>query len=170
MDHDLLIILRPGPYICASWDHGGFPYWLLKRYPNITLRSSDPDFLMEVGKWFGKLFKRIAKYTYANGGPIIMIQIENEYGFWPAVCDKRYLEFLRDTVRKYVGNETILFTIDNPVESYVNCSKIDGVYPTIDFGVGTDEQVRSHFEAQRKNLPHGGPLVNAEFYTGCSKN
>ncbi|GMP35117.1 hypothetical protein CsSME_00007698 [Camellia sinensis var. sinensis] len=72
---DLLVMLRPGPYICAEWDLGGFPAWLLAIEPALTLRSSDPAFLDLVDKWWGILLPLMAPLLYDNGGPIIMVQV-----------------------------------------------------------------------------------------------
>lgn len=91
--YDLMVLLRPGPYICAEWENGGLPYWLLRKYPNITMRSSDSDFLDEVDRWWTVLYAKIKRHLYANGGSIIMVQMENEYGFHG--CDRKYRNWLR---------------------------------------------------------------------------
>lgn len=72
---DLYVILRPGPYICAERDNGGLPYWLLTKYPQIKVRTSDDNYLKEVRKWYGILMPKIQKHLYENGGPIIMVQV-----------------------------------------------------------------------------------------------
>lgn len=120
VEHGLYVILRPGPYICAERDNvrnsvchfpffdfrslipmgfvrfqGGIPYWLLSKYPDIRLRTSDPDYLSEIRKWYGQVMPRFERFYYENGGPIILVQIENEYGV-SKLADRNYLNWLRD--------------------------------------------------------------------------
>uniref|UniRef100_A0A3B1IU71 Beta-galactosidase n=1 Tax=Astyanax mexicanus TaxID=7994 RepID=A0A3B1IU71_ASTMX len=160
-DLGLVVILRPGPYICAEWDMGGLPTWLLKK-KDIVLRSSDPAYIAAVDKWMGKLLPMIKPYLYQNGGPIITVQVENEYGSYFA-CDFDYLRHLIRLYRSYLGDEVVLFTTDGARVSYLKCGSIQGAYATVDFGAGGN--VTAAFEAQRHAEPHG-PLVNSEFYTG----
>ncbi len=82
---DLKVLLRPGPYICAEWDFGGFPWWFASSHiaqggRSMDLRSDDSDYLHYVERWWSVLFKRIKPMLWENGGPIVMVQIENEYG------------------------------------------------------------------------------------------
>ncbi|XP_008576305.1 PREDICTED: beta-galactosidase [Galeopterus variegatus] len=157
----LLVILRPGPYICAEWDMGGFPAWLLEK-ESIVLRSSDPDYLAAVDKWLGVLLPKIKPLLYQNGGPIITVQVENEYGSYFA-CDYDYLRFLQKRFRSHLGNEVVLFTTDGASEKYLKCGALMGLYATVDFGVGSN--ITAAFLLQRKIEPKG-PLINSEFYTG----
>ncbi|XP_072526060.1 beta-galactosidase [Salminus brasiliensis] len=160
-DLGLLVILRPGPYICGEWDMGGLPSWLLKK-KDIILRSSDSYYITAVDKWMGKLLPIIKPYLYQNGGPIITVQVENEYGSYFA-CDFDYLRHLIKLYRSYLGDEVVLFTTDGAGVGYLKCGSIQGVYATVDFGPGGN--VTAAFEAQRHAEPRG-PLVNSEFYTG----
>ncbi|XP_023341954.1 beta-galactosidase isoform X3 [Eurytemora carolleeae] len=164
-DTGLDVILRPGPYIDAERDLGGLPSWILKN-KNINLRTNDPGFMKPVEAWYKILFKKINKYLYKNGGPIIMIQVENEYGSYGAqtgFCEKEYLENLRDLTRGLVGDDVVLFTTDGNSLDLVKCGKIDQVYATVDFGPGAN--VTQAFHVQRTIEPRG-PLVNSEFYPG----
>ncbi|XP_035516916.1 beta-galactosidase [Morone saxatilis] len=160
-DIGLVVILRPGPYICAEWDMGGLPAWLLNK-KDIVLRSSDPDYIAAVDKWMGKLLPILKPYLYQNGGPIITVQVENEYGSYFA-CDYNYLRHLSKLFRSYLGSEVVLFTTDGAGLGYLKCGSIQDLYATVDFGPGGN--VTAAFDAQRHAEPHG-PLVNSEFYTG----
>lgn len=156
---NLLVILRPGPYICAEWEMGGLPSWLLRK-PNIRLRTSDPDFLAAVDSWFKVLLPKIHPWLYHNGGNIISIQVENEYGSYMA-CDFRYMRHLAGLFRALLGEEILLFTTDGP--EGLRCGSLHGLYTTVDFGPA--ENMTQMFALQRLYEPHG-PLVNSEYYTG----
>ncbi|KAM3854987.1 beta-galactosidase-1-like protein isoform 2-T2 [Vipera latastei] len=157
----LLVILRPGPYICAEWDMGGLPSWLLAE-PNIILRTSDPGFLQAVNKWLSVLLPKIKPRLYQNGGNIISIQVENEYGSYYA-CDYDYMRHLLAVFRLYLGKEVVLFTTDGLKESELRCGTLQDLYATVDFGSEINET--RAFEQQRLVEPRG-PLVNSEYYTG----
>ncbi|KAM8879951.1 beta-galactosidase [Spinachia spinachia] len=160
-DMGLMVILRPGPYICAEWDMGGLPAWLLKK-KDIVLRSSDTDYIRAVDKWMGKLLPMMKPFLYQNGGPIITVQVENEYGSYFA-CDYNYMRHLTKLFRSHLGEEVVLFTTDGAGLGYLKCGSIQGLYATVDFGPGAN--VTAAFAAQRHAEPRG-PLVNSEFYTG----
>ncbi|XP_030301071.1 beta-galactosidase isoform X1 [Calypte anna] len=160
-DTGLLVILRAGPYICAEWDMGGLPAWLLEK-KSIVLRSSDPDYLAAVEKWMGVLLPKMRHHLYQNGGPIIMVQVENEYGSYFA-CDYDYLRFLLKLFRQHLGDEVVLFTTDGASWFHLKCGALQGLYATVDFAPGGN--VTAAFLAQRSSEPMG-PLVNSEFYTG----
>ncbi|XP_008326979.1 beta-galactosidase-1-like protein [Cynoglossus semilaevis] len=157
----LLVILRPGPYICAEWEMGGLPAWLLQK-STMILRSSDQEYLQAVDKWFYVLLPKIKRWLYINNGNIISVQVENEYGSYFA-CDYNYMRHLRTLFRFYLGGETLLFTTDGNTDREMTCGSLNGLYATVDFG--TDTNVTTAFRRQRKFEPHG-PLVNSEFYTG----
>ncbi|KAM4842470.1 beta-galactosidase [Thomomys bottae] len=158
---ELLVILRPGPYICAEWDMGGFPVWLLQK-PSIILRSSDPDYLEAVDKWLGVLLPKMRPLLYQNGGPIIAVQVENEYGSYFA-CDYDYMRFLQKRFRYYLGDDVFLFTTDGANKEFLKCGTLQGLYATVDFGA--ELNVTKAFLHQRHVEPKG-PLINSEFYTG----
>ncbi|KAJ8779001.1 hypothetical protein J1605_013235 [Eschrichtius robustus] len=161
---NLLVILRPGPYICAEWEMGGLPAWLLRK-PKIHLRTSDPDFLAAVDSWFKVLLPKIHPWLYHNGGNIISIQVENEYGSYRA-CDMSYMRHLAGLFRALLGDKILLFTTDGP--EGLKCGSLQGLYTTIDFGPGLlskADNMTKIFALLRKYEPRG-PLVNSEYYTG----
>ncbi|CAO1309866.1 unnamed protein product [Diamesa serratosioi] len=160
----LYIILRPGPYVCAEIDNGGLPYWLATKYPGIQVRSSDADYQREVEKWYAVLMPKFRNHLYGNGGKIIMVQVENEYGAFKT-CDKKYKEFLRDETKKYTEDKAVLFTTDRPLDNELKCGQIDNVFVTTDFGIASASEVEYNFARLREVQPNG-PLVNSEFYTG----
>ena len=104
----LYVIVRPGPFICSEWDFGGFPAWLLAD-PQIRLRCSEPHYLAEVDRWFGVLLPILHSLEWGQGGPIVLMQIENEYG--GIGNDHVYLKHLYDLFRK-AGIEVPLFISD----------------------------------------------------------
>ncbi|XP_059620871.1 beta-galactosidase-like [Phlebotomus argentipes] len=160
VQEELLVILRPGPYICAERDMGGFPYWLLTKYPAIKLRTFDSNYLNEVAKWYAELMPKMQPYLYGNGGPIIMVQVENEYGSFKA-CDREYMKWLRDETLKYVQDKALLFTTDGA--SVMSCGVVENVFATIDFGPGTNAAAQWKILRQHQAR---GPLVNSEYYPG----
>ncbi|KAM4658199.1 beta-galactosidase isoform 3-T3 [Amazona ochrocephala] len=153
-DTGLLVILRAGPYICAEWDMGGLPAWLLEK-KSIVLRSSDSDYLAAVEKWMGVLLPKMRPHLYQNGGPIIMVQVENEYGSYFA-CDYDYLRALLKLFRQHLGDEVVLFTTDGASQFHLRCGALQGLYATVDFAPGVN--VTAAFLAQRSSEPTG-PLV-----------
>ncbi|XP_068647552.1 beta-galactosidase 17 [Aristolochia californica] len=160
-----LVMLRPGPYICAEWDFGGFPAWLLAVEPAMTLRSSDPSFLNLVERWWGVLLPKITPLLYGNGGPIVMVQIENEYGSYGE--DKKYLQHLVTLARKLLGEDIILYTTDGGTRETLRKGTLKGadVFSAVDFSTGEDPW--SIFELQKEfNAPGRSPPLSAEFYTG----
>ena len=160
--YGIYVILRPGPFICAEWDFGGLPYWLLKE-EGMVFRSSDEVYLRHVDDWFKVLFAKIKPHMYMNGGNIIMVQIENEYGSY-TTCDQAYLKHLADVTRDLLGKDTLLFTTDGPGEGYLKCGSIvSEAYATVDFGCGDPT---GGFELERRWNGGSGPYVNSEFYPG----
>ncbi|XP_040004391.1 beta-galactosidase-1-like protein [Xiphias gladius] len=157
----LLVILRPGPYICAEWEMGGLPAWLLQK-PKIVLRSADTDYMQAVSNWLAVLLPKMKPWLYINGGNIISVQVENEYGSYYA-CDYNYMRHLRTLFRFFLGEDIVLFTTDGNTDKEMMCGTLQGLYATVDFG--TDTNITEAFDRQRRFEPRG-PLVNSEFYTG----
>ncbi|MBE6746050.1 MAG: beta-galactosidase [Ruminococcaceae bacterium] len=126
----LNVILRPGPYICAEWDFGGFPAWLL-RDKNIRLRCNDEIFLGHVRDFFNELLSLVAPLQKTRGGNIIAMQIENEYGSYGN--DKKYLERIKQI---FIDNsiDVLFFTSDGDEKSMIHGGGLSGVYKTLNFG------------------------------------
>ncbi|CEM37061.1 unnamed protein product [Vitrella brassicaformis CCMP3155] len=161
-EEGLFVLLRPGPYICAEWDYGGLPSRLLT-VPDIRIRSSDKRYMDEVREWFEELLPRVKPLLYVNGGPILMVQIENEYGSY-SECDKDYLKTLEDLLRSHLGDDVVLYTTDGPDERMLKCGSTPTSFTTIDFGPSKTNVEELH-QLWRRFQPTG-PFVNSELYAG----
>ncbi len=129
----LYAIVRPGPYICAEWEFGGFPAWLLKD-KNIELRCNNPVYLQHVRDFFEKLFSILKPMLITNGGNIIAMQIENEYGSYGN--DKKYLAALKNMYEES-GIDVLKFTSDGTWCNMLSGGTIENVLPTLNFGSRT---------------------------------
>lgn len=153
----LLCIIRPGPYICAEWDYGGLPSWLLN-YPSMRIRCMDKTFLEKEERYLDKVFEIIRPRLITNGGNIIMVQVENEYGSYGN--DHEYIAHLSDYYVKS-GIDVPLFTSDGPGELYFGGGSAEGVLATGNFG----SNWRSAFDFIREYRPDQ-PLMCSEFWEG----
>ncbi|WP_030555914.1 glycoside hydrolase family 35 protein [Streptomyces exfoliatus] len=151
----LHVLLRPGPYICAEWEGGGIPSWLLAE-PDIRLRSRDPRFLAAVDDYLDRLLTPLRPYLASRGGPVIAVQVENEYGAYGD--DTAYLEHTADSLRRR-GVDVPLFTCDQPVD--LERGALPGVLATANFG----SRSAHHLAALRAARPEG-PLMTTEFWIG----
>ncbi|XP_069111565.1 beta-galactosidase-like isoform X2 [Argopecten irradians] len=158
----LLVIVRAGPYMDGEWEFGGLPAWILQKNPNTVFRTMDPTYIHYADLWIDKFLPLLRPLLYNNGGPVIMVQIENEYGSYFA-CDKNYTSHLRDKFVSHFQDEVLLFTTDGTLDSNFKCGPIPGVFATTDFG--TSYSPERGFRPLRNYQPKG-PLVNSEFYTG----
>jgi beta-galactosidase len=162
---DLYVILRPSPYICAEWEFGGLPAWLLKD-DSMRVRSTYSGFLKAVDKYFSELFKYILPLQITNGGPIIMMQLENEYGSFSN--DKEYLTAIKDLMIKY-GATVPLFTSDGAWMDALDAGTLEGIFPTANFGSRSEEQIKNLEDFMHKNNIQG-PLMCMEFWIGWFNN
>lgn len=143
------VILRPGPYICAEWEFGGLPAWLLNE-KNIRLRTADPVYLEKVSNFYKALIAKVRPFLSTNGGPIIACQVENEYGSFG--CDKKYLEFCRDLLRE-LGVDVLLFTSDGGIHSMLSGGTLPDILPTVNFGSNPADNFAA-LDRHRQGIPH----------------
>ena len=156
-DMGLNVIYRPGPYACAEWDMGGLPWWLLNDCT--AVRCMEPAYLKHVDRYFTELMRRLAPLQSTRGGPIIAMQIENEYGYYGN--DTAYLAFLRDLLQK-LGIDVMLFTSDGTFQKLtIQNGGLDGTLRTANFGSRAAERFGVLREVQKD-----GPLVCMEFWVG----
>lgn len=153
----LWVILRPSPYICAEWEFGGLPAWLLAE-DGMRLRANYLPYLNHVSDYYKELFKIISPLQFPNGGPVIMMQIENEYGYY--ADDTSYLEELRNLMLDN-GVVVPLVTSDGPWGDALSCGSIEGALPTCNFG----SKVKEQYEHLKKYTA-GRPLMVMEFWVG----
>ena len=180
----MYVIVRPGPYVCAEWEMGGLPWWLLKK-KDIRLRERDPYFMERVKIFEQKVGEQLKPLTIQNGGPIIMIQVENEYGSYGE--DKPYVSEIRDCLREIYdqapptapvgasiagksnvapsgaegGASILLFQCD--WSSNFEKNGLDDLTWTMNFGTGAniDQQFRRLGE-----LRPNAPKMCSEFWSG----
>ncbi len=152
------VILRPGPYVCAEWEMGGLPWWLLRK-KDIRLRENDPYFLERVDRFQKAVASQVGDLTVDNGGPIIMVQVENEYGSYG--IDKEYVGNIRDMLRRNFGDKVTLFQCDWSSNFLDN--GLDDLVWTVNFGTGAN--IDQQFERLRQVRPHA-PLMCSEFWSG----
>ena len=154
----MYVIVRPGPYVCAEWEMGGLPWWLLKK-KDIRLREQDPYFMERVKIFEQKVGEQLAPLTIQNGGPIIMVQVENEYGSYGE--DKPYISAIRDCLRGIYGDKLTLFQCD--WSSNFEKNGLDDLVWTMNFGTGANID---HEFARLKELRPDAPLMCSEFWSG----
>lgn len=154
----MYVIVRPGPYVCAEWEMGGLPWWLLKK-KDIRLREEDPYFMERVKIFEEKVGEQLSSLTIQNGGPIIMVQVENEYGSYGE--NKPYVSKIRDIVRSSGFDKVSLFQCD--WSSNFEKNGLDDLIWTMNFGTGAniDDQFK-----RLKQLRPNTPLMCSEFWSG----
>lgn len=156
-EEGLHVILRVGPYVCSEWDLGGLPAWLLAD-PKMTLRGNDERFLGPAEKWLSRLGQEVAPLQVARGGPIIAVQVENEYGSFGA--DSVYMSRIRELFAGAGFGGAILYTADGPSE--LPHGTLRDLRAVANFGPG---DAQSAFAALRAFRP-GEPLMSGEYWDG----
>lgn len=153
----LWAIVRPGPYICSEWDFGGLPWWLLAD-PSMRVRCSHPPYLAAVDRYFDELIPRLARFQISRGGPLIAMQVENEYG--SNGSDKVYLRHLVNGLRTR-DIDALLFTSDGGCDWMLEGGTLPDVLKVVNFGSKAEE----NFTKLREHQPQG-PLMCGEFWNG----
>ena len=156
-EEGLHVILRPGPYVCAEWDLGGYPAWLLADTGTV-LRSTDPRFTKPAERWLDRLGKELVPLLASHGGPIIAVQVENEYGSFGS--DKAYLEWQRAALVHAGFTNVLLYTADGPSE--LPNGTLPDLPAVVNFGPGDAD---SAF-AQLARFRPGEPLMSGEYWAG----
>jgi beta-galactosidase len=156
----LYVILRPGPYVCAEWEFGGYPSWLLKDHSTLV-RTSDPKFMVPTARWIERLGKELAPLQVGNGGPIILTQVENEYGSFGN--DHAYMEQIHKLLVDAGFTQSQLYTADGP-------DKVrDGSLPELPVGInfgGEEDGAAERAFAKLKEVRPNGPFINSEYWAG----
>lgn len=154
----LYVIVRPSPYICAEWELGGLPYWLLAEQ-NMRLRCSYKPYLDYVRQYYEQLIPKLVPHQIDHGGNIILVQIENEYGYFGNDTD--YLEYLKDLMVS-LGITVPFVTSDGPWGAAFKTGQIKGALPTGNFGTAAKKQL----SVMEKQMPEKYPLMCMEFWAG----
>lgn len=149
-------IVRPGPYCCAEWDFGGIPPYLLK-YPDLKVRCMDTRYIGAAERYLSKLADVLRPLQVSNGGPILLLQIENEYGSYGN--DRTYMEWIRSFWRKK-GFTLPFFTGDGPTTYMLEAGSLPGCAVGLDSG-----SELAHWDLARKMNP-GVPVFSSETYPG----
>lgn len=152
-EENLWVLLRPGPYSCAEWEMGGLPWWLAKR--EVSVRSTDPQFLAPAIRYLKEVGRVLAPLQVTRGGPILMAQVENEYGSFGS--DVHYMGALRDAMVEG-GFEVPLFACDPPGD--LAKGHRSDLFKVVNFGTGAAETAF----AKLRELQQTGPLMNGEYY------
>jgi len=156
----LYVILRPGPYVCAEWEWGGYPAWLLKD-PSTVVRTSDPKFMQPAARWIERLGKELAPLQIGNGGPILLTQVENEYGSFGN--DHAYMQQIHKLLVDAGFTRSQLYTADGPEQ--VPDGSLPDLPVGINFGGEKVGDAQAAFATLKKLRPNG-PFINSEYWAG----
>ncbi|MEO8416142.1 MAG: beta-galactosidase family protein, partial [Ginsengibacter sp.] len=153
-EEGLWVVLRPSPYVCAEWEFGGYPYWLQKE-EGLIVRSKEPKYLKAYENYINQVGKQLAPLLVTNGGNIILVQVENEYGSYAS--DREYMDINRKMFVN-AGFNGILYTCDPSKD--VDKGSLPGLFPAVN-GVDNPAQMKSMVKKYNNNK---GPFYIAEWY------
>ena len=156
-EEGLHVIVRPGPYVCAEWELGGYPAWLLAD-ADIVLRSTDERFTRPAERWLARLGKELAPLLSSHGGPVIAIQVENEYGSFDS--DKAYMTWQRDALVRAGLGGALLYTADGGAQ--LPAGTLPDLPAVVNFGDGGAEDAFTRLGAFRP----GAPMMSGEYWAG----
>ncbi|XP_023559600.1 beta-galactosidase-1-like protein 3 [Octodon degus] len=151
----LWVILRPGPYICAEIDLGGLPSWLLQN-PKTKLRTTEKSFVDAVDAYFDHLIPKMLPLQYHQGGPVIAVQVENEYGSFNV--DKHYMAYVKEALLRR-GIVELLFTCDD-FKTVLNGS-VSGALATVNLGLLKKDSFHQLLQVQGNK-----PILIMEYWVG----
>jgi beta-galactosidase len=157
-EEGLWVILRPGPYICSEWDFGGLPSWLLST-SDLRVRTTDPRFIEAAAKYFRQVGEHLAPLQITRGGPIIMVQVENEYGSFGN--DHDYMNAIRRTICG-AGFGVTLYTADGPDKANLEGGTLPDLPAAINFGQGDPAAEFAKFARFRQDVPR----ICGEYWAG----
>lgn len=153
----LNVILRPGPYVCAEWDLGGYPAWLLAD-STMVLRSTQPQFTAAAARWLDRLGRELTPLLASHGGPIIAVQVENEYGSFDK--DQAYMAWQRDALKHAGFGTARLYTADG--DDQLRDGTLPGLPAVVNFGTGEADSAFARLERFRP----ADPLMSGEYWAG----
>ena len=156
-EEGLNVLLRPGPYVCAEWEAGGLPSWLIGD-PSVKVRTRDPKFLSAAQRYLTRLGKEVALLETTHGGPIIGIQVENEYGSYGH--DKDYMEDIHQALIHAGLGDSLLYTSDG-ADQLPN-DALPNILAAINFGPG---EAQRDFAKLAQLRPHK-PMMTGEYWDG----
>ncbi len=153
----LYVIVRPGPYICSEFEGGGLPWWL-NNIPGMVIRCGNAAFLQRCKIFYDELMPRLKPFMSCHGGPVIAMQLENEYGSYGN--DKNYLRKLQQIFESHEA-DVLFFTSDDAAAWVVDGGSLPEIFKTVNFGSGAKDKF-----ALLHDLQPDKPRMCMEFWCG----
>ncbi len=155
-EEGMWVLLRPGPYVCAEWDFGGLPSYLLS-IPDIKVRCMDPRYTQAVERYVKNLALQVKDLQVTKGGPVLMVQVENEYGSYGN--DRTYMQWMKDLWLKN-GIEVPFYTADGAAQFMLEAGSLPGV------AIGLDPGTNAGNFAEAAKINPNVPFFCSELYPG----